>query len=235
LHGKRLPVELIVHMLACLAAGLGICATARVFAVDPNTVLPWLVEAAEQRQAFTLYFLCDVHVTPLQLDELYAVLCGLREGHLSEEQALKRLEPGCLWVWTATDPVSKLLLAIAVGPRTLEMAPRVVHQIVSMLAPGCMPAWFSDGFKGYLPAMLGHFGGWTQPKRLQERWRRVCPTTCGRCVKSCSTASRPGPNRMRCKGWVKLMMVVVIQGTTGLFTLRSTPVNEVQQTGFQGS
>src|SRR5215510_4448102 len=38
-YGKRVPVELIVPVLACLAEGLGIRATARVFAVAPNTVL----------------------------------------------------------------------------------------------------------------------------------------------------------------------------------------------------
>jgi transposase-like protein len=52
-HNKRMAVELIVHMLACLAEGLGIRATARVFEVEPNTVLHWLVEAAEQLQAFS--------------------------------------------------------------------------------------------------------------------------------------------------------------------------------------
>ena len=41
-HGKRVPVELIVRVLACLAEGLGIRATARVLAVDPNTVLQWI-------------------------------------------------------------------------------------------------------------------------------------------------------------------------------------------------
>ena len=46
-------VELIVRVIACLAEGLGIRATARVFEVDPNTVLQWLVEAAEQLQAFS--------------------------------------------------------------------------------------------------------------------------------------------------------------------------------------
>jgi IS1 family transposase len=72
-------------------------------------------------------------------------------------------------VWTAIDPVSKLLLAIAVGPRTLEMAQRVVHHVVGVLAPGCMPAWFSDGFKGDLPAILGHFGVWHQPERTRAQ------------------------------------------------------------------
>jgi hypothetical protein len=121
-HGKRVAVELIVRVLACLAEGLGIRATARVFEVDPNTVLQWLVEAAEQLQALTGYFLCDVHVTQLQLDELYAVLRDLKTGEISEEAALKRLEHTRSWVWTAIDPVSKLLLALEVGPRTLEMA-----------------------------------------------------------------------------------------------------------------
>ena len=46
-HGKRASVELIVRVIACLAEGLGIRGTARVFEVDPKTVLQWLVEAAE--------------------------------------------------------------------------------------------------------------------------------------------------------------------------------------------
>ena len=50
-HGKQTAVELIVRVLACLAEGLGIRATARVFEVDANTVLQWLVEAAEQLHA----------------------------------------------------------------------------------------------------------------------------------------------------------------------------------------
>ena len=174
-HGKRLSVELIVRVLACLAEGLGIRATARVFEVDPNTVLQWLVEAAEQLQAFTHYFLCDVHVTQLQLDELYAVIRDLKAGAISEDDALERLEPSRAWVWTAMDPVSKLLLAIEVGPRTLAMAQRVVHQVIGVLAPDCVPAWFSDGFKGYLPVILSHCGGWVQSERRQDKGPRPKP------------------------------------------------------------
>jgi hypothetical protein len=37
-HGKQAAVELIVRVLACLAEGLGIRATARVFEVEANTV-----------------------------------------------------------------------------------------------------------------------------------------------------------------------------------------------------
>jgi hypothetical protein len=131
--------------------------------------LQWLVEAAEQLRAFTIYFLCDVHAHQLQLDELYAVIRDRKAGELSEEDAIERLEGSHPWVWTAIDPVSKLLLAIEVGPRTVEMAQHIVHQVASVLAPGCVPAWFSDEFKGYLPAILGHFGLWTQPGHRQDK------------------------------------------------------------------
>jgi IS1 family transposase len=97
------------------------------------------------------------------------VLRGVKEGEISAATALKRLEPTRPWVWTALDPVSKLLLAVAVGPRTGEMAQRVVHQVARRLASTCMPLWFSDGFKGYLPAILGHFGVCPQPERTRVR------------------------------------------------------------------
>jgi len=52
-HGKRSSPERIGHVLACLIEVLGIRGTARVFEIDPNTVLSWLVEAAEQLRAFS--------------------------------------------------------------------------------------------------------------------------------------------------------------------------------------
>jgi IS1 family transposase len=168
-HGKQASVELIVRVLACLAEGLGIRATARVFEVDPNTVLHWLVEAAEQLRAFSAYFLCDLHVEQLQLDELYTVLRDLKAGEISDDEALKRLERSPSWVWTAMDPKSKLLLIVAVGTRTLAMAQRVVHQITQALAPGCVPLFLTDGLKDYTTALLTHFGHWRQPERRQDK------------------------------------------------------------------
>jgi hypothetical protein len=47
LHGTRVAPELVVWAVSALAEGLGISAVARVFEVDPNTVLGWLVEAAD--------------------------------------------------------------------------------------------------------------------------------------------------------------------------------------------
>jgi IS1 family transposase len=174
-HGKQAAVELIVRVLACLAEGLGIRATARVFEVDANTVLHWLVEAAEQLRAFAAYFLCNLHLEQLQLDELYAVLRDLKAGEINDDEAIRRLERAPSWVWTAMDPTSKLLVVVDVGCRTLAMAQRVVHQVTRVLAPGCVPLFLTDGLKDYGTALLTHFGQWVHPERRQEKGPRPKP------------------------------------------------------------
>jgi hypothetical protein len=127
LHGKQAAVELIVRVLACLAEGLGMRATARVFEVAPKTVLQWLAEAAEQLRAFSASFLCHLHLEQLQLDELYAVLRTFKAGEITEDDAIERLERSPSWVWTAMDPKSKWLVVVDVGCRTLALAQRVDH------------------------------------------------------------------------------------------------------------
>ena len=108
----------------------------------------------------------------------HTVLSAVKDGQMSEEEAIQRLSRSPQWVWTAIDPQSKLLLAILVGPRTQAMAQCVVHQVVEALAPGCIPLFVTDGFKEYMSALLGHFGSWVQPERRQAqgpapkpRWR----------------------------------------------------------------
>jgi hypothetical protein len=166
-HGKRASVELIVRVIACLAEGLGIRGTARVFEVDPNTVLQWLVEAAEHLQAFSRHFLHDLHVNQVQLDELFALLSAVKAGEIRGVEAIDRLERPPQWVWVAMDPESKFVLAIDVGNRTLAMAQRVVHQVAQVLAPDCAPLFLTDGFREYMTALLTHFGHWVQPSRRQ--------------------------------------------------------------------
>src|SRR5262245_15795419 len=67
-------------------------------------------------------------------------------------------------------PLSKLLLALAVGERTLEMAQRLVHRVLQVLASGCLPLFVTDGLKEYARALLTHFGYWvTLPRRQASR------------------------------------------------------------------
>jgi IS1 family transposase len=168
-HGKRASVDLIVRVIACLAEGLGIRGTARVFEVDPNTVLQWLVEAAEQLQAFSQHVLHNVRVRQVQLDELFALLRAVKDSEVSAAEAIERLERSPQWVWVAMDPESKLVLAIDVGNRTLAMAQRFVHQVAQVLAPDCAPLFLTDGCREYMTALLTHYGHWVQPSRRQDK------------------------------------------------------------------
>jgi IS1 family transposase len=156
-----------VWAVGALAEGLGIRAVARVFEVEPNTVLVWLIAVADHTVAFSQYFLHDVRVTQVQLDELFALLSAVKAGKISDTEAIQRLSRSPHWVWTAIDPESKLLLVIDVGERTLAMAQRVVHQVAQVLAPGCMPFFLTDGFKEYTAALLTHYGHWVQSSRRQ--------------------------------------------------------------------
>jgi IS1 family transposase len=128
--------------------------------------------------AFSQYFLHDGRVTQVHLDELFALLSAVKAGEVSDAEAIQRLSRSPHWVWAAIDPITKVLLTIDVGDRTLAMAQRVVHQVVQGLAPGCVPLFLTDGFKEYTTALLTHSGQWVQP----ARWRAQGPTPTPRWV-----------------------------------------------------
>jgi hypothetical protein len=130
-----------------------------------HTVLQWLVEAADQAATFSQYFLHDVRVMQVQLDELFALLSAVKAGDISEAETIRRLSRSPHWLWVALDLVSKLLLALDVGDRKLEIAQRVVLHVMQVLAPGCVPLIPTDGLKEYATALLTHIGHWVQPPR----------------------------------------------------------------------
>jgi hypothetical protein len=122
---------------------------------------------------------------------LYAVLREVKSGELSEDEAITHLERSPAWVWTALDPDSKLLLVIDVGTCTLEMAQRVVHRVVQVFAPHCIPLCLTDGLKDDGTALLAHFGSWRQPARRcdqgplpKPRWMQLPELLYAQVVKS---------------------------------------------------
>jgi IS1 family transposase len=121
------------------------------------------------RRGLFQYFLHDVRVTQVQLDELFALLSAVKDGEVSEAEAAQRLSRSPHWVWAAIDPESKVLLALNIGDRTLAMAQSVVHQVVQVLAPGCVPLFLTDGFTEYATALLTHCGQWVQSPRHQDK------------------------------------------------------------------
>jgi IS1 family transposase len=168
-HAKQVDPDKLVWAIAALAEGLGIRAVARVFEVDPHTILGWLVEVAKHLETFTRHHVRDLYVEQVQMDELFALLSAVKEGEVTEAEAITCLLRSPHWVWVAMDPVCKLILAMDVGDRTLAMAQRLVHQVTQVLAPECAPLFLTDGFREYLTALVTYYGEWMQPKRRQAK------------------------------------------------------------------
>ena len=91
--------------------------------------------AAEHLEAFSRYHVRDLHVEQVQMDERFALRSAVKEGEVTEAEAIKRLSRSPHWIWVAMDPVCKLLLAVDVGNRTLALAQWLVHQVTHVLAP----------------------------------------------------------------------------------------------------
>ena len=175
LHGTRGAVELSVRVLAGLAQGLGMRATARLCEVAPHTVLPWLVAAAEHLRAFSAACRGALHAGHLPLDALYAGGRDRKAGASRAAAAMQRRERSPSWGWTALAPTSKLLVVGDGGSRPLAMAQRVGPQVAQGLGPGGVPRVLSDGCKEYGTARRAPVGAGRHPERRQAHGPRPKP------------------------------------------------------------
>jgi len=154
LYRLKTSAQRVGEVLTALAEGLDVSAAVRVFQHGEGTIRRWLTRAglhAEQVQAHFFHGLSLGHV---QLDELKT---KVRQS--SDE----------VWVWLGVEAHTKLIPVIQVGPRTQDVAYAVVHALVMVLAPGCIPVFTSDGLDLYFYALTAHFGAWRD--QLGERTR----------------------------------------------------------------
>ena len=163
-YRKQVKAEVIWQVLTCLAEGVGIRKTARIFGLDPNTVQGWLRQAAKHMEAVSHYLIHDLHLTQVQVDELWALL-GKRAGEGRHK----------LWVWVGVDAASKLWLETVIGDRSQACAQLLIHAIVLLLAPGCLPLFTSDQWSAYAAALLTHFGQWVATPRRYSQGRPPKP------------------------------------------------------------
>jgi hypothetical protein len=132
-------------VLTALAEGVGVAVAARIFGHSAFTIQTWLTRSGMHTQALHERLLRGLHLGHVQLDE---VRTAIRQGSQ------------IVWVWIALDARSKLIVAMHVGPRTLELAHAVAHALTHVLARGCVPLFTSDGLALYFYALTAHFGQW---------------------------------------------------------------------------
>ena len=80
-----------------------------------------------------------------------------------------------LWLWLAVDPLTKVIPALHLGQRNQAAAHALVHALVQTLAPGCVPAFTSDGLTLYFYALTAHFGQWVAGVGRRARQWQVAP------------------------------------------------------------
>ena len=163
-YRSPLPPDKLCPIIAALAEGLGLQAIARVFEVDVDTVKSCLTKAAEHMDAVSNYLIHYLHLTQVQVDELWALVQSW--GEEPDTAAVTRRHDR--WVWAGIDPTSKLLLSTVVGGRTLVYAQLLIHAIMLTLAPGVVPLFLSDQLVHYTTALLTHFGHWVEMPRRSK-------------------------------------------------------------------
>ena len=110
----------------------------------------WLTRAGLQAQSLQDRTLRALHLTHVQLDELRFKLHGVAKA---------------AWLWVACDAQTKLIPSFCLGPQTQAMAHQLIPGFAQRLAPGGLPAFFSDGLALYFYALTAHFGQWAELTR----------------------------------------------------------------------
>jgi hypothetical protein len=113
LYRLRTPAA---QVLWAVNLGLTIADTALLFHHSEMTIRLWLSRAGQHAEHVHAHFFQNLTLGHLQLDELFTSL---------------RHKVHDLWVWTACDPVTQLIPALQVGPRTqATLAPAVQRSIL---------------------------------------------------------------------------------------------------------
>ena len=145
LAGLKTPPARVGEVLSALAEGLDVAAAVRVFGHGEGTIARWQVRAARQAARLHDRLFRGLHLPYVQLDEIRTRLRSRR---------------AVLWLWIALDPVTKLVPAVHLGPRTQASAHALIHALAARLRPGCVPLFTSDGLRLYSYALTAHFGRW---------------------------------------------------------------------------
>jgi len=169
LYRLKTPSRRVGEVLCALAEGLSVGAAVRVFGHGEFTIHTWLTRAGLQAASLHERLFQGLKLLHLQLDELCT---------------RTRQEADALWVWFAVDARTKIIAVLKVGPRTQAVAHAVVHALVKVLAPDCLPVFTSDGLKLYFYALTAHFGSWVENTgRQTHHWQVRADLLYGQLIK----------------------------------------------------
>ena len=148
MRALKTPARRVAEVVTALAEGVDQAAAQRIFQHHPTTIARWLHRFAALDAPLHQQHFAGWEADYVQLDEL-----KVRVRHSEDE----------VWLWTALEARSKVILTMRLGPRTQQMAHALIHDLKHLLAPGCIPVFVSDGLRMYFYALTAHFGSWLPP------------------------------------------------------------------------
>ena len=154
LYYLKTAVERVEMCLWLLAEGVDASVLVRFTGHVDATISRWLTRAGKHSEGLHHALFVHLELEYLQVDELKAPIVGDKEN----------------WLWLAIEPVSKIVPSLHIGKRTNDDAMVFIHLLVLNLAPGCVPAFTSDGLRQYFYALTAHFGYWGYPDK-QWKWQ----------------------------------------------------------------
>jgi len=171
LYRLKTPARRVGEVLSAVAEGLSVGAAVRVFGHGEFTIRTWLTRAGLHAVSLHEWLFQGLKLLQVQLDELCTKTRQVADA---------------LWVWFAVDARTKVIAVLKVGPRTQPMAHAVVHTLVKVLAPDCLPIFTSDGLKLYFYALTAHFGNWVETRGRQKPcWQVRADLLYGQLIKHC--------------------------------------------------
>ena len=141
------------EVMTAFGEGVDASAASRIFKHHPDTVNRWLQRSGVHSEVLHSRSFRDIIAGHLQLDELTVKVKTAGER---------------VWLWTAVEAKSKVILALRPGERKQEDAHRLIHEVKERLAKDCVPVFTSDGLSLYFYALTAHFGRWYRPERARK-------------------------------------------------------------------
>lgn len=148
-------------VLKLLVEGNSIRSTERITGVNRNTIMGLLVRFGNGCQEFLDLSLSNVHVEHIQCDEIWTFV-GKKQNRLRGKE-LYNPELGDIYLFTALDTDTKLLVTYRLGKRTAETTDAFIADLEQRMVRrpdstgGDRPQISTDGFTPYRSAIRRNF------------------------------------------------------------------------------
>ena len=178
---NKLSTDKRSRILSALVEGNSLRATSRMVAVSINTVTKLLVDLGGACSEYQDKALHDLPCKRIQCDEIWA-FCHAKEKNVPVEHA-GEFGYGDVWTFTAICADTKLAVSWLVGSRDGDTATSFMQDVAGRLSNRVQLT--TDGYKAYLQAIEGAFGGAVDYAVLQKLYgnrgqdeKRYSPAEC---------------------------------------------------------